>query len=527
MTTHRLIERRRLVDEFAGDARTCAEDDAEAFAAWMHARGPRVFAPADVARLYGATVREMRGCATAAALAARGCGETLGARIRMARAIREIREENDGKRAKTVAVVTIDETRGVKATRVAPVFDREKAKWGGGGGGDAEEDARRDATNASTAARAARGKKAPSVAERTTAPAWIRPPGTKFIVDGFEYAGAKWCEHWFLTHFHADHHRGLTKTFDRGYVYGTKTTLDLVKEKLGVDPRRLRLFEIGVTRRLEGVDVTFIEANHCPGAAMILFEFPTRPTASPVLHTGDFRFHERMRDDPTLQRITSPTRKVSPILILDTTYCSLEHDDFPSQETVLKAVKDALVHEDNLSARKLFLFGSYTIGKEKVFFEAAKTLNRKVYIGKAKRSVMDAIALSPEEKSAMTFDDSRTNLHVVPMGSTSFMKMASILKYYKKRFDTVIAFRPTGWTFSANAKTRRATARRQRGKLVQYGLPYSEHSSLNELRAFVDFIQPRIIFPHVGNDCGEKTQHMLRLLRATDDELAALKEKAR
>ena len=502
-----MTTRRSSIDELA-DARARDADDAEAFAPWMRARGPRAFDPVDVERSRGATVGEMRGCA-ASTLATRRVGATLGARIRMARAIREI-GESDGKRAKTV--------------EVAPVFDRERANWGGGDEDD--EDARGNASRVS-AKRPTRGKKTRSVRERTTAPAWIRPPGTKFIVDGFEYAGATWCEHWFLTHFHADHHRGLTKTFDRGYVYGTKTTLDLVREKLGVDPGRLRLFEIGVTRRLEGVDVTFVEANHCPGAAMILFEFPTRPTASPVLHTGDFRYHERMRDDPTLQRIASPTRKVSPILILDTTYCSLEHDDFPSQETVLKAVRDALVHEDNLSARKLFLFGSYTIGKEKVFFEAAKTLNRKVYIGKAKRPVMDAIGLAPEEKSAMTFDDSRTNLHVVPMGSTSFMKMASILKYYKKRFDTVIAFRPTGWTFSANAKTRRATARRQRGKLVQYGLPYSEHSSLNELRAFVDFVQPRIIFPHVGNDGGEKTQHMLRLLRASDDELAALRGKSR
>ena len=57
------------------------------------------------------------------------------------------------------------------------------------------------------------------------------------------------------------------------------------------------------------------------------------------------------------------------------------------------------MHEDNLSARKLFLFGSYTIGKEKVFFEAAKTLNRKVYIGKAKRPVMDAIASCPRRRA--------------------------------------------------------------------------------------------------------------------------------
>ena len=32
--------------------------------------------------------------------------------------------------------------------------------------------------------------------------------------------------------------------------------------------------------------MTFLDANHCPGAAMILFEPIGRP---PVLHTGDFR----------------------------------------------------------------------------------------------------------------------------------------------------------------------------------------------------------------------------------------------
>ena len=84
------------------------------------------------------------------------------------------------------------------------MFDRERANWGGGDEDD--EDARGNASRVS-AKRPTRGTKTRSVRERTTAPAWIRPPGTKFIVDGFEYAGATWCEHWFLTHFHADHHR--------------------------------------------------------------------------------------------------------------------------------------------------------------------------------------------------------------------------------------------------------------------------------------------------------------------------------
>ena len=162
--------------------------------------------------------------------------------------------------------------------------------------------------------------------------------------------------------------------------------MELVRTKIGVPRERLRVVEFGVVVRVDGVDVTFLRANHCPGAAMICFEFPHRRDASPVLHTGDFRFHDGMRNDPTLLRITSDPSAPRPILILDTTYCSLEHDDFPTQERVLKAVRDAVVHEDLLSTRKLFLFGTYTIGKEKVFLEAAKVESQGVHRkGEAKR----------------------------------------------------------------------------------------------------------------------------------------------
>jgi len=37
---------------------------------------------------------------------------------------------------------------------------------------------------------------------------------------------------------------------------------------------------------VERVRVTFLDANHCPGAAMLLFEPPGR---RPTLHTGDCR----------------------------------------------------------------------------------------------------------------------------------------------------------------------------------------------------------------------------------------------
>lgn len=51
---------------------------------------------------------------------------------------------------------------------------------------------------------------------------------------------------------------------------------------------------------------------------------------------------------------------------------------------MLKVVRDVVVYEDLFLMCKLFLFGMYMIGKEKVFLEVVKVLNCKVYIGKVK-----------------------------------------------------------------------------------------------------------------------------------------------
>ena len=68
--------------------------------------------------------------------------------------------------------------------------------------------------------------------------------------------------------------------------------------------------------------------------------------------------------------------------------------------------------------------------------------------------------------------------------------MKTILRYYKNRYDTIVAFKPTGWTFEAAKKHARAW-RTQRGAMIQYSVPYSEHSSFDELRAFVKFLKPQ------------------------------------
>jgi hypothetical protein len=48
------------------------------------------------------------------------------------------------------------------------------------------------------------------------------------------------------------------------------------------------------------------------------------------------------------------------------------------QEAVLRFVLDAVRAETFNDARTLFLFGSYTIGKERLFLEVARQLGKKV-----------------------------------------------------------------------------------------------------------------------------------------------------
>lgn len=134
---------------------------------------------------------------------------------------------------------------------------------------------------------------------------------------------------------------------------------------------------------IDGTAVTFLEANHCPGAVMVLFEPPA--PAQAVLHTGDFRFSaEAVAPYEGLLRAASAARSAGGgggggegdgagpglHLILDTTYCSPEHA-FPSQAEAVRFVADTVRAESGANGhRTLFLFGTYTIGKERVFLEA-------------------------------------------------------------------------------------------------------------------------------------------------------------
>ncbi|CAL5219226.1 g1019 [Coccomyxa viridis] len=337
-------------------------------------------------------------------------------------------------------------------------------------------------------------------AQQSRAHEWQHVKGTSFLVDCFgKSTQLLKCKSWFLTHFHSDHYKGLRASFKQGHIYCTHITARLAHNKLKVPWERFKTVQLRAPLLVEGVTVTFLDANHCPGAVMILFEVPGH---APVLHTGDFRYHVGMQQEQALQRV----RGIASI-VLDTTYCSPQYL-FPPQLQVLHFVLEA-VRAEAFNPATLFLFGSYTIGKERLFLEVARILKRKVYVSVAKRKIMEALNLPAEYKALLTTDDRAALLHAVPLWRVSLKHMARLLKHYRGRYNTIVGFQPTGWSMQTDRGHAAARGRRrQKGTLIVYQVPYSEHSSFSELQQFVGFMQPQSLVPSVGNDSGPKAAQM-------------------
>ena len=133
--------------------------------------------------------------------------------------------------------------------------------------------------------------------------------------------------------------------FDRGLIYCTPATAALAAQELKLPPRLLREVALGSSTVVEGCRVTFLDANHCPGAAMLLFEPPG--CAVPVLHTGDARLVPAMQREGALLEVRGRAD-----LILDTTFCSPDYS-FPPQEEASRAAAAAALRPPRLPRCRL------------------------------------------------------------------------------------------------------------------------------------------------------------------------------
>ncbi|RLN24176.1 DNA cross-link repair 1 protein isoform X3 [Panicum miliaceum] len=301
-------------------------------------------------------------------------------------------------------------------------------------------------------------------------------PGSRFLIDAFRHAG-DFSVAYFLSHFHSDHYGGLGPSWRRGLVFCSTPTARLVSSVLSVPPQLVVALDVGVRVTVDGWGVTAVDANHCPGAVQFLFSSPG-PNAERYVHT-------------------------------DTTYCNPKFT-FPSQDESVDYVVNAIkcVKEESSAAgeRVLCLIATYVVGKERILLEVARRCGCSIHVDSRKMEILTALGFGGEN-GVFTEDAAVTDVHVIgwnilgetwPYFRPNFVKMKEIMleRGYMKAIGSV----PTGWMYETKKES---FAVRVKDSLEIHLVPYSEHSSYDELRDYVKFLHPKRVIPTVGVNAGK------------------------
>ncbi|KAH3669091.1 hypothetical protein WICMUC_005055 [Wickerhamomyces mucosus] len=336
------------------------------------------------------------------------------------------------------------------------------------------------------------------------------------MVDGFQYQHPK-INKFFLSHFHSDHYIGLNKSFN-DTIYCSEISATLLMTKMNIDkeliiPMKLKeKYEI-----LPNLFVELIDANHCPGAVLFLFEyFHNGILIKRVLHTGDFRFsykHYKMFKNMKIDEI-----------YLDTTYFLMKKGTFykhPLQKHLISKtcddLRNTIENMGNKSILKFFnrsdnkfiiVIGIYSIGKENLYINLAKNLGLKIY------------TLQRHYNTLQTYLNDLSNIEVYKdinaIKDCNFILLTPLRHLKDLKFNNLnyklIKIHPTGWSqrlfipkgvsdpfkqLQHIISTENSDFKlRFDNKIVQ--LPYSEHSNIKELIILLNKLKYDRIIPTVN-----------------------------
>lgn len=267
-----------------------------------------------------------------------------------------------------------------------------------------------------------------------------------------------------LTHYHGDHYQSLPregKYAGPAIIHCSPVTAALLMEMHQVRSDLVQSHDYG--ERFEYkvksrggkevlANITFYDANHCPGACIVLIELPNGHCH---IHTGDMRYHNKFKSYPLLKELAA--KKKVDLVYLDTTYSHPKHDFVPQDEAV-EAIASQTEELLSTSSKTLVMLSCYSIGKEKVLWEASNRANQLLYVNERKMKMLKCMQLHDSQDAYQimnrcTEDENKSDIHVIPMGLAgemwpyfrpNFIKCKEYVEKLDKEYNKVVAFLPTG-----------------------------------------------------------------------------------
>ncbi|KPI44830.1 DNA cross-link repair protein pso2/snm1 [Cyphellophora attinorum] len=349
-------------------------------------------------------------------------------------------------------------------------------------------------------------------AYQRTCPFYKIMPGMYICVDAFRYGKVEGQNAYFLSHFHSDHYIGMTSSWCHGPIYASKVTCNLMRQQLRVDPKWIKPLEFDKKYEIpdtNGVRVTMLPANHCPGSSIYVFEKALSgknkdgsDRVHRILHCGDFRACPAHVNHPLLRpnivdTISGATKEQwIDTCYLDTTYLTPKYA-FPSQSDVIDACAamcvslsneipdpndnweqakstrmgstmskfleagttpaikpeptddEVLDTKTNLKprGRLLVVIGTYSIGKERICLGIAKALNSKIYAPPNKMKICRALE-DKELNARLTSRPQDASVHMQILFEIRAETLHEYLQQHRHHgFTRVVGFRPTGWNY--------------------------------------------------------------------------------
>ncbi|VUC25537.1 unnamed protein product [Clonostachys rosea] len=225
----------------------------------------------------------------------------------------------------------------------------------------------------------------------------------------------------FLSHVHSDHLAGL-ETLRSPFVYCSAATraillrlerypcrinyaqglLETRQQTYKHLHRVLKPLPLDTPTSIElrpghQIQVTLLDANHCPGSVMFLIEGDERA----ILYTGDIRsepwFVNSIQRNPAILEYTLGSKTLDKVY-LDTSF--IDDVRFPTKaEGIVELLAKVSLYPDDT----IFHFQAWTYGYEDVWVALAKSLKTPIHVDGYKMRVYKSLKANGPEKSPNTF----------------------------------------------------------------------------------------------------------------------------